>query len=531
MSKLWSGFFDILYMWWYPEPHMNSFYQMKQPDLSNNQMTASHSPLVARSNIPLPWNPPPPQRVPEPENSRNIYYSTQESAHQVQNYQTIPGQWVAPPPQPVIPQWVPEPVIPIFPNCNIDVSDFVPQVISDTPKVFKDNCYLEKEIPDIEIVIPAIPAKPAISATQQRVRRFEHELEQIRNKELDHDDPEKGTWGNTSNSPPQPDKLPEIFHQNPDVTAIPEVFDPLTPAEIMQLDIWFPNGVPKPEISNDNFQPTPNQLADNRLLVDNHFPITNKTHSGENRVIELAPRTPEPKSLMVVGLPIPIPVRPAIPATCVQPDGAAKYKIPYDRPRAVIPEARDSLTPAENDQLRTWFPNGIGAKEAMLIVDCVNVIELAPRTEFHPQPGIDIPTLAPPFVKPHQPATWNPHGKGILEYLPPAWEKTSVSNDDPYQIKEIPDQETAQNVLEERKLTPPPSYYWINSSSQKSPLPIPLPIESKPKLPPINNDTWWKKLSKWLPARQMPRQMHLPDDTNPVIIWDTQNGIWKDTSI
>ncbi|EFX61351.1 hypothetical protein DAPPUDRAFT_273988, partial [Daphnia pulex] len=93
--------------------------------------------------------------------------------------------------------------------------------------------------------------------------------------------------------------------------------------------------------------------------------------------------------------------------------------------------------------------------------------------EFQQQ-GQNIPTLAPPFVpneiKPHQPAIWNPYENGITKSIPPAvlLEKPSAaSNDDlTYQTKEIPDQQTAQNVPEERKShLPPPDKYnnWKGS--------------------------------------------------------------------
>ncbi len=162
-----------------------------------------------------------------------------------------------------------------------------------------------------------------------------------------------------------------------------------------------------------------------------------------------------------------------------------------------------------------------------------NYINPYRMVKYQQQPGPSIPALTPPYVHPEfkplwPPAIWNPYGKGIPRNIPPAWVNPPVLNGDlTYQTKEIPDQQTAaQNVPEERNL-PSSNYYCMNSSSQKFPKqPIPIKTQSKPKIPPNNNETWWKTISKWLPANTM----KLPDDTNPVIIWDEKNGVWVDTS-
>ncbi len=205
----------------------------------------------------------------------------------------------------------------------------------------------------------------------------------------------------------------------------------------------------------------------------------------------------------------------------VQPVPTNLNQIPDNVP-AAVPEFDDSLTPGEKAQRENpTFCN-------------YNPY----RTVEFQQPGPNIPTLATPFVpneiKPqHQPAIWNPYGKKIPRNIPPTWVNPPVLNGDlTYQTKEIPDQQTAQNVSEERKSHLPATYYnCMNPTSQKSAeQPIPIKTKeiqkSKPKMPPNNNETWWETISKWLPAKKM----ILPDDTNPTIIWDEKYGVWVDTS-
>ncbi|EFX86040.1 hypothetical protein DAPPUDRAFT_313458 [Daphnia pulex] len=281
--------------------------------------------------------------------------------------------------------------------------------------------------------------------------------------------------------------VPSNLNQIPDnvPAAVPQFDDSLTPGEKALLRIWSPNPKepfpivdnhlpiketdphyasviePEPEyypVSNDNFyqttkmaeqimtvlpdspnqdkshvpasfwinplgqkiglplipklnQPTPNKLADNRLLMDNHFPIVNQTAPCDNKVIAMAAGTALPNS------------RPP-----------TKWENP------------------------TFYDSNYNSNRMV---------------EFQQQ-GQNIPTLAPPFVpneiKPHQPAIWNPYENGITKSIPPAvlLEKPSAaSNDDlTYQTKEIPDQQTAQNVPEERKShLPPPDKYnnWKGS--------------------------------------------------------------------
>jgi len=286
------------------------------------------------------------------------------------------------------------------------------------------------------------------------VMRFEHELEQIRNKELDREKAKCHKLGRSSCV--QPDG-PAAKYIIPDYKAvIPEVSDSLTPAET------FPNGMgpneaislfssiscnfvkshppatashsfekvikPEPEtihpqqvlweipavsnaqtpckkrempekVPNDpeedkshppasywinplgkkvpiplpiKNQPTP-KLADNQLLVDNHFPIT-KADLCERRVTEPAPRTPEPESL-----------------------------------------------PPHIWENPTCFSNSDNPYRSV---------------KFQPKQGPNIPTFAPPFVpnenKSHPPATRHPYGKRIPQYVPPVlWENPAFSNDDP----------------------------------------------------------------------------------------------------
>jgi hypothetical protein len=416
-----------------------------------------------------------------------------------------------------------------------------------------------------------------------------------------------------------------VNQKKPDVKAVPEVDEPLTPAEITQLDIWFPNRVvPKEAL----------------LVVDCHLPVPETdpcdsvigrmTHNDcdKHDFQQIRPETDvtKPKYPEFLGL------------SSVQP-------VPNQKIPDTVPEFDDSLSPTEKALLRIWYPaqyqipeqimtvlpdvpnrdnppapasnwiNPLGQKvpiplpkpnqptqnqkgipinippaywndppvlndnfyqeteipEQITTVlpdipnqdnPCENkVIESAPRTplpnsrpptkwenptfcnstnNYNPyrmvkyqQPGPSIPALTPPYVHPNfkplwPPAIWNPYGKGIPRNIPPAWNDPPVLNDNlTYQTKEIPDQQTAaQNVPEERNL--PSSYdYCMNSSSQKSPKqPIPIKNQSKSKMPPNTHETWWKTISKWLPANKV----KLPDDTNPVIIWDGKNGVWVDTS-
>jgi hypothetical protein len=105
----------------------------------------------------------------------------------------------------------------------------------------------------------------------------------------------------------------------------------------------------------------------------------------------------------------------------------------------------------------------------------------------------------------------------------------AVPNENFYQTTEMAEPKGLMTVLPDspnQDKSPVPESNWINPLGQKVPLPSQIQYQ-KPKLD--NNDTWWNKLTKlkkFLPAKQM----KLPDDLNPTIIWDAQNGVWIDTS-
>ncbi|EFX60453.1 hypothetical protein DAPPUDRAFT_343686 [Daphnia pulex] len=115
------------------------------------------------------------------------------------------------------------------------------------------------------------------------------------------------------------------------------------------------------------------------------------------------------------------------------------------------------------------------------------VIELAPRTP--------LPTSRPPRI-----------------YENPAF---FSARENPYQKVKLQQPQHGEGMME---LLPSS---FVQEFHQQLPE-VPSTIDTTPKLA----NSWWKALSKWLPAKKI----KLPDDTNPVIIWDEKYGVWVDTS-
>lgn len=74
------------------------------------------------------------------------------------------------------------------------------------------------------------------------------------------------------------------------------------------------------------------------------------------------------------------------------------------------------------------------------------------------------------------------------------------------------------------KVIVPPYIPQIPQQEIVPKVPSPVPIKLQPIKPKLANN-WWSTLSRWLPAKNM----HLPDELNPTIIWDEKNGMWVDT--
>jgi hypothetical protein len=466
-----------------PDTRVNSIYE-RERDLPHAII-----PTMAWYETTPPWVPSPPQ---PPRGIHNPSYNCTN----VQNYQTIPFPWVPPPPQPV-----PEPMIPIFervpdvPNyqasarfdplmAQSNLSDPLipppPQLVpeSDNPR----SMYCTSDFVS-QVICPATPQVSGcldcpqllnrIELLEQRVMRLEHELEQIRNKELDREKAKCHKLGRSSCV--QPDGPAAKYKISDDTAVIPEVIDSLTPAET------FPNGMgPNEAISSISCN-----------FVKSHPPAT-ASHSFE-KVIKPEPETIHPQQVLW-----------EIPAVSNAQTPCKKREMPEKVPND--PEEDKSHPPA------SYWINPLGKKVPIplpiknqptpklddngLLVDNhfpITKADLCERRVIEPAPRTPEPESRPPRI----------------------WENPAFSNDDPSQTKEILEQEKKQNVPEERKSQPPASYCKN-----------PIKCQPKPKLLAINNDNWWKTLSKWLPAKKM----HLPDDTNPVIIWDQENGMWVDTS-
>jgi hypothetical protein len=192
---------------------------------------------------------------------------------------------------------------------------------------------------------------------------------------------------------------------------------------------------------------------------------------------------------------------------------------------AAVPEFDDSLTPAEIKQLEIWFPNGV-PREAFLVADNhlpipENVTAAVPGEKallriWYPN-RIAAPKEVLPMIE------TDPYYYSVIE------PEYAVPNENFYQTTEMAEPKGLMTVLPDspnQDKSPVPESNWINPLGQKVPLPSQIQYQ-KPKAD--NNDTWWNKLTKlkkFLPAKQM----KLPDDLNPTIIWDKQNGVWIDTS-